>query len=276
MEIKFTKMHGLGNDFVVINAISQVINLTSEQIVALSDRHFGVGCDQLLLVEKPSDLRAEFRYRIFNADGGEVEQCGNGARCFAIFVREQGLTTNDEILVETAGGLIKLIVEQDQVTVDMGIPDFRPDSLPFLVESQAESYNLMVNDMEYAIGAVSMGNPHAVLQVDDVDKADVKSIGAAIESHALFPNRVNVGFMEIVNRDEIRLRVYERGAAETLACGTGACAAVSVGRMLGKLNERVTVQLHGGSLDIRWQGEGHTLLMTGPATTVFQGQITCE
>ena len=230
----------------------------------------------MLLVEKPSDLRAEFRYRIFNADGGEVEQCGNGARCFAIFVREQGLTTNDTILVETACGLIKLIVEQDQVTVDMGIPDFRPDSLPFLVESQAESYNLMVNDMEYAIAAVSMGNPHAVLQVDDVDKADVKSIGAAIESHAIFPNRVNVGFMEIVNRDEIRLRVYERGAAETLACGTGACAAVSVGRMLGKLNERVTVQLHGGSLDVRWQGEGHTLLMKGPATTVFQGLITCE
>ncbi len=276
MEIKFTKMHGLGNDFVVIDAISQVINLTSEQIVAISDRHFGVGCDQLLLVEKPLDVRAEFRYRIFNADGGEVEQCGNGARCFAIFVREQGLTTNDTILVETAGGLIELIVEQDQVTVNMGVPDFHPESLPFLVESQAESYNLMVNDTEYAIGAVSMGNPHAVLQVDDVDKADVKSIGAAIESHALFPNRVNVGFMEIVNRDEIRLRVYERGAAETLACGTGACAAVSVGRMLGKLNERVTVQLHGGSLDVRWQGEGHTLLMTGPATTVFQGLITCE
>jgi len=276
MEINFTKMHGLGNDFVVIDAISQVINLTSEQIVAISDRHFGVGCDQLLLVEKPSDVRAEFRYRIFNADGGEVEQCGNGARCFAIFVRQQGLTTNDAILVETAGGLIELIVEQDQVTVDMGMPDFHPDSLPFLVESQAESYNLMVNDTEYAIAAVSIGNPHAVLQVDDVDKADVKSIGAAIESHALFPNRVNVGFMEIVNRDKIRLRVYERGAAETLACGTGACAAVSVGRMLGKLNERVTVQLHGGSLDVRWQGEGYTLLMTGPATTVFQGLITCE
>ena len=259
MEIKFTKMHGLGNDFVVIDAISQLINLTSEQIVAISDRHFGVGCDQLLLVERPSDKGAEFRYRIFNADGGEVEQCGNGARCFAIFVREQGLTTNDVITVETAGGLIELIVEQDQVSVDMGMPDFHPGSLPFLVESQAESYNLMANETEYAIGAVSMGNPHAVLQVDDLDKVDVKSIGAAIESHALFPNRVNVGFMEIVNRDEIRLRVYERGAAETLACGTGACAAVSVGRMLGKLNERVTVQLHGGSLKIRWQGEGHTL-----------------
>lgn len=273
MEIKFTKMHGLGNDFVVIDAISQAINLTSEQIIAISDRHFGVGCDQLLLVEKPLDVRAEFRYRIFNADGGEVEQCGNGARCFAAFVREQGLTTNNVISVETAGGLIELIVEKDQVTVDMGVPNFHPNSLPFLVDSQAESYNIVVNDAVYAIGAVSMGNPHAVLQVDDINKADVESVGAAIESHQLFPKRVNVGFMEIVNRDEIRLRVYERGAAETLACGTGACAAVAVGRMLGILNERVTVQLHGGSLNIRWQGEGCTLVMTGPATTVFYGKI---
>jgi diaminopimelate epimerase len=276
MEIKFTKMHGLGNDFVVIDAISQAINLTTEQIIFLADRHFGIGCDQLLLVEKPVDLRAEFRYRIFNADGGEVEQCGNGARCFAVFVREQGLTTNDVISVETAGGLIELIVEQDQVTVDMGMPNFHPDSLPFSVENQAISYNLMVNGVEYAIGAVSMGNPHAVLQVEDINKADVESLGAAIESHQLFPKRVNVGFMEIVNRDEIRLRVYERGAAETLACGTGACAAVAVGRSLGILNERVTVQLHGGSLTIRWLGEGHTLLMTGPSTTVFYGIINID
>ena len=276
MEIKFTKMHGLGNDFVVIDAISQAINLTTEQIILISDRHFGVGCDQLLLVEKPVDLRAEFRYRIFNADGGEVEQCGNGARCFAVFVREQGLTTNDVISVETAGGLIELIVEQDQVTVDMGMPSFQPESLPFSVENQAISYNLMVNGVEYAIGAVSMGNPHAVLQVDDINKADVESVGAAIESHPLFPKRVNVGFMEIVNRDEIRLRVYERGAAETLACGTGACAAVAVGRSSGILNERVTVQLHGGSLIIRWPGEGQPLLMTGPATTVFYGIINID
>ena len=276
MDIKFTKMHGLGNDFVVIDAISQSINLTTEQIILISDRHFGVGCDQLLLVEKPVDLRAEFRYRIFNADGGEVEQCGNGARCFAVFVREQGLTTNDVILVETAGGLIKLVVENGQVTVDMGVPNFHPGSLPFSVENQAESYNLMVNGVEYAIGVVSMGNPHAVLQVADINTADVESVGAAIESHQLFPKRVNVGFMEIVNRDEIRLRVYERGAAETLACGTGACAAVAVGRMLDRLNERVTVQLHGGSLNIHWQGEGHTLLMTGPATTVFYGKINID
>ncbi len=276
MLIEFTKMHGLGNDFVIINAISQSITLTAEQVKAISDRHFGVGCDQLLLVEKPLGEVAEFRYRIFNADGGEVEQCGNGARCFALFVRDQGLTANKIINVETAGGLIELRVEGDQVTVDMGIPDFKPESLPFTVERQAETYNLMVNAVEYAIGAVSMGNPHAVLQVDDVDHAEVAILGKAIESHPQFPKRVNAGFMEIVSRNEIRLRVYERGAAETLACGTGACAAVAVGRLLGKLDEQVRVQLPGGSLNISWPGEGHTLLMTGPATTVFKGQINCD
>jgi len=276
MIIQFTKMHGLGNDFVVIDAISQTINLNSEQIRKIADRHFGVGCDQLLLVEKPLSTAAEFRYRIFNADGGEVEQCGNGARCFALFVREQGLTTNKVIRVETMKGLIELTVEGDLVTVDMGIPDFRPASLPFLVENQAENYNLMVNGAEYAIGAVSMGNPHAVLQVDDVETADVTTLGRAIESHHQFPQRVNVGFMQIISGDEIRLRVYERGAAETLACGTGACAAVAVGRQQGLLNEQVTVQLPGGNLTIRWPGEGQKLFMTGPATTVFKGQIDCE
>ena len=276
MEIKFTKMHGLGNDFVVINAISQSIDLSPEQIRHIADRHFGVGCDQLLLVETPSSTQAEFRYRIFNADGGEVEQCGNGARCFAVFVRDAGLTTNDSIKVETAGGLIELSIENDQVTVDMGIPNFDPDSLPFTAEKRAESYNIVVNDIEYAIGAVSVGNPHAVLQVEDVRSAEVETIGAAIQNHAQFPQRVNVGFMEMVNRDKINLRVYERGAAETLACGTGACAAVAVGRMQGKLNEAVTVRLAGGDLEINWLGEGQKLLMTGPATTVFQGQINCE
>jgi diaminopimelate epimerase len=276
MLIQFTKMHGLGNDFVVIDAISQAINLNTEQIKAIANRHFGIGCDQVLLVEKPTDSRAEFRYRIFNADGGEVEQCGNGARCFALFVREKGLTSNLVIPVETAGGLIELKIEGDQVTVDMGVPDFRPESLPFLVEKQAESYNLVVNGAEYAIGAVSMGNPHVVMQVDNVDTVNVEKIGAQIECHQQFPQRVNVGFMEIINRDEIRLRVYERGAAETLACGTGACAAVAVGRLQGKLNEQVTVRLHGGNLNICWPGVGQALLMTGPATTVFQGQIDCE
>lgn len=276
MVIQFTKMHGLGNDFVVIDAISQSINLSAEQISGIADRHFGVGCDQLLLVEKATDPRAEFRYRIFNADGGEVEQCGNGARCFAIFVREHGLTKNTTIPVETAGGLIELSVEQDQVTVDMGVPNFQPQSLPFIVENQQETYNLMVNGAEYAIGAVSMGNPHAVLYVDAINSADVQGIGALIENHQQFPQRVNVGFMQILNRNEISLRVYERGAGETLACGTGACAAVAVGRMHGALDEDVSVRLSGGDLHIHWQGEGKKLLMTGPATTVFQGKINCE
>lgn len=273
MMIEFTKMHGLGNDFVVIDAISQCINLTTEQIVAMADRHFGIGCDQLLLVEKPVDERAEFRYRIFNADGGEVEQCGNGARCFAIFVRQQRLTSNKEIIVETSGGLIELKVHDDQVTVNMGVPDFRPQSLPFLAENTAESYDLMVNGSQYAIGAVSMGNPHAVMQVDDLDTMDVQTLGQAIESHQYFPKRVNAGFMQIISRDDIRLRVFERGASETQACGTGACAAVAVGRKAGLLDETVTVHLRGGDLSITWSGEGHELLMTGPATTVFNGEI---
>jgi len=274
MDIQFTKMHGLGNDFVVIDAISQAVTLSAEQVRFIADRHFGVGCDQLLLVEESVNPAAEFRYRIFNADGGEVEQCGNGARCFAVFVRDQGLTSSTVIPVETAAGLIELRIEGDQVTVDMGIPDFGPENLPFMAEKRAESYDLMVNGDEYAIGAVSMGNPHAVLTVDDVDTAPVESLGAAIESHEKFPQRVNVGFMQIVSRNEIRLRVYERGAAETLACGTGACAAVAVGQQKGDLDEQVTVRLPGGELKIRWQGEGKTLLMTGPAATVFHGSIS--
>jgi diaminopimelate epimerase len=273
MEINFTKMHGLGNDFVIIDAISQEVHLTTEQIIAISDRHFGVGCDQLLLVENPTMPQAEFRYRIFNSDGGEVEQCGNGARCFALFVRQQGLTTNDNIPVETAGGLIELKVRGELVVVNMGIPDFQPQSLPFLVDYQADSYNLMVNGAEYAIGAVSMGNPHAVLLVDDTEEVDIETVGRTIESHPQFPKRVNVGFMQVVSPDEICLRVFERGAGETLACGTGACAAVAVGRQRGLLNERVTVHLPGGDLTIQWPGEGQTLLMTGPATTVFHGKL---
>jgi len=269
-------MHGLGNDFVVIDAISQAVDLTSEQITKLADRHFGIGCDQLLLVEKPTDTQAEFRYRIFNADGGEVEQCGNGARCFATFVRQRGLTTNTQIIVETAGGLIELKVSDEQVTVNMGVPDFRPQSLPFLAEKPAESYDLMVNGAEYAIGAVSMGNPHAVMQVDDLDSVNIDTLGAAIESHAQFPNRVNAGFMQVINREEIRLRVFERGVGETQACGTGACAAVAVGRKSGLLDEVVTVHLRGGDLKIRWPGAGQDLLMTGPATTVFDGSIEID
>ncbi len=276
MIIEFTKMHGLGNDFVVIDALTQQIDLTSEQIVAMADRHFGIGCDQLLLVEKPSNTQAEFRYRIFNADGGEVEQCGNGARCFALFVRQRGLTKNTEIMVETASGLIELKVKGEQVTVNMGEPDFEPKNLPFLAEKAAESYDLMVNGTEYAIGAVSMGNPHAVMLVENLDTIDIDQLGSAIESHERFPNRVNAGFMQIINRQQIRLRVFERGAGETRACGTGACAAVAVGRQAGLLDETVSVHLNGGNLSIQWFGEGHELLMTGPASSVFDGKINID
>jgi len=275
MQISFTKMHGLGNDFIVIDGINQCVNLTTEQVRFLADRRFGVGCDQLLLVEKPQSNEAEFRYRIYNADGGEVQQCGNGARCFARFVVEQGLTTSREIPVETAGGLIILTLESDgQVTVNMGVPNLAPESLPFVAEQQAISYPLQTSAGELEMAAVSMGNPHAVLIVDDVDTADVETLGPEIEGHQRFPQRVNVGFMQIVSASHIRLRVYERGAAETLACGTGACAAVAAGRLQGKLAESVKVSLPGGELVIRWRGPNEPLFMTGPATRVFEGSIT--
>jgi len=275
MQISFTKMHGLGNDFIVIDGINQRVNLTTEQVRFLADRRFGVGCDQLLLVEKPQGNEAEFRYRIYNADGGEVQQCGNGARCFARFVVEQGLTTSQEIPVETAGGLIILALESDgQVTVNMGVPNLAPDSLPFVAEKQALTYGLKTSAGEIQIAALSMGNPHAVLIVDDVDIADVETLGPEIEGHQRFPERVNVGFMQIVSADHIRLRVYERGAAETLACGTGACAAVAAGRLQDRLAESVKVSLPGGELVIRWRGPNEPLFMTGPATRVFEGSIT--
>ncbi|MES0327756.1 MAG: diaminopimelate epimerase [Gammaproteobacteria bacterium] len=274
MLINFTKMQGVGNDFVVIDAINQKIALTREQIRHISNRHFGVGCDQLLLVEESKSEDAEFRYRIFNADGGEVEQCGNGARCFARFVIDQGLTDSQVIPVETKSGLIQLELEADgRVTVDMGEPDFDPASLPFEAKGTPEYHELVVNDEKYAIGAVSIGNPHAVLLVESVKEAPVQMLGAAIESHHRFPQRVNVGFMEVEDRSNIRLRVYERGAGETMACGTGACAAVAVGIKNRLLDERVQVELRGGDLTIFWPGAGSHLMMTGPAETVYKGQI---
>ena len=274
MQLKFTKMHGIGNDFVVIDAISQSVHLSPEQIRHICDRHYGVGCDQLLLVETSHRPEAEFRYRIYNADGGEVGQCGNGARCFARFVRDQGLTHNNEIAVETAGGMIRLILQDDgQVTVDMGIPNFDPAALPFEAEARAESYDIVVNGDKYAIGAVSVGNPHAVILVDSVADAPVLTLGPALEKHPRFAEGVNVGFMEIVDRGHIRLRVFERGVGETLACGTGACAAVAIGIRNHLLDHQVQVALRGGELNIRWNGEGASLLMTGPAETVYQGQI---
>ena len=267
-------MHGLGNDFVVIDAINQTIDLSPEQIRFIADRRFGVGCDQLLLVEKPQSQNAEFQYRIFNADGGEVEQCGNGARCFARFVIDNNLTKSTEIPVETNSGLIVLTLNDDgNVTVNMGAPKFAPASLPFTADAQATEYELQTQDANVRIAAVSVGNPHAVLIVDNVDEAAVETLGPQIESHPRFPERVNVGFMQIVAKDEIRLRVYERGAAETLACGTGACAAVAAGIMQGKLADCVKVSLPGGELVIRWTGEDEPIFMTGPATRVFEGCI---
>jgi len=275
MEIQFTKMHGLGNDFVVIDAINQEIDLSEDQVRFIADRHFGVGCDQLLLVEAAATDEVDFFYRIFNADGGEVEQCGNGARCFAVFVREKGLTDKDFIRVETASGVIELQVQPDgQITVDMGIPEFNPWDIPFNVDTRLDEYALDLGGQVLKIGAVSMGNPHAVTIVDNVDTVAVDELGAGIENHALFPNRVNAGFMQIVDERHIRLRVFERGAGETLACGTGACAAMVVGRLQGHLTDEVQVDLPGGSLQISWQGEASPVMMTGPATTVFEGKIT--
>ena len=275
MEIQFTKMHGLGNDFVVIDGINQDIDLSEEQVQLIADRHFGVGCDQLLLVEPAESDEVDFMYRIFNADGGEVEQCGNGARCFAIFVREKGLSDKNPIVVETSTGVISLFIEDDeQVSVDMGVPELNPWAIPFNADTRLDEYALDVNGEVLKIGAVSMGNPHAVTIVDNVETTDVDELGAAIENHALFPNRVNAGFMQLVSDSHIRLRVFERGAGETLACGTGACAAMVVGRLQGRLADEVQIDLAGGSLQISWQGEGAPVMMKGPATTVFEGKIT--
>lgn len=274
MVVNFTKMHGLGNDFMVIDTINQNIDLNSAQIKQLSDRQFGIGFDQLLLVESSKTDNAEFLYRIYNADGSEVEQCGNGARCFARFVIEKGLTNSTIIPVETSSGLISLkVLDNDLVEVDMGAPVFTPAALPFIADQQADEYILELAGESITLGAVSMGNPHAVIKVHDIETAAVASLGLMIESHPRFPNRVNVGFMQCIDRGHIRLRVYERGAGETLACGTGACAAVVSGIQRGWLDQEVEVSLPGGQLTIRWQGGTTPVLMTGPATTVYEGQI---
>lgn len=274
MNLRFSKMHGLGNDFMVIDAINQTVNLNAEMIRHWSDRHFGIGFDQLLIVEPANRDDVDFRYRIFNADGGEVEHCGNGARCFARFVRDKNLTEKATIPVNTESGVIILHVNDDgQVRVDMGEPQFEPARLPFSVANQQSHYDLTINDQTLSIGAVSMGNPHAVLQVDNIDTTPVSELGPAIESHRDFPSRVNAGFMQVLDKQHIRLRVYERGAGETLACGTGACAAVAVGRQWGLLSSHVEVELTGGRLMVEWSGTGSTMMMTGPATHVFDGEI---
>jgi diaminopimelate epimerase len=284
VKLRFTKMQGAGNDFVVLDGIAQKIDLTPARLRTLADRHFGVGADQILVVERARSPGVDFRYRIFNADGGEVEQCGNGARCFVRFVRDRGLTTKSEISVETLSGVIAPRLEADgQVTVDMGVPAFEPARVPFDTrgltprrERNADVWPLEVAGRTVSIVVVSMGNPHAVQIVPDVAQAPVATEGPLIERHARFPQRVNVGYMQVVDRSSIVLRVYERGAGETLACGTGACAAVAAGIRLGLLDSPVKVATRGGQLTIVWGGAENAIYMTGPAQTVFEGEIEIE
>ena len=277
MNLRFTKMHGAGNDFVVLDGVRQSVNLSAAQLRFLADRHFGVGCDQILLVETAQHPGADFRYRIFNADGGEVEQCGNGARCFVRFVHDQGLTHKREIVVETRSGLISPRLEDDgRVTVNMGAPIFDNARIPFTSDSAELIQALALGDDSVQITALSMGNPHAVQVVEDVERAPVATQGPLIENHPRFPNRVNAGFMQVRDRQNIRLRVFERGSGETLSCGTGACAAVVAGIRRGLLDQRVNVDTRGGVLSIHWAGDSQPVWMTGPAVSVFEGEINLE
>jgi len=277
MKLRFTKMHGLGNDFVVIDATRAPVDLTPARVKAIADRHFGVGCDQLLVVEPATQPGVDFRYRIFNADGGEVEQCGNGARCFVRFVHDKGLTDKREIRVETKSGVIAPRLREDGlVTVDMGVPELTPAKVPFVSDSDALVQPLQVGEATVAITAVSMGNPHAVQVVADVDAAPVAEQGALIERHPRFPARVNAGFLQVVDAHRVRLRVFERGAGETLACGTGACAAVVAGIVRNLVESPVRVETRGGELEIAWDGPGTPVLMTGPAVTVFEGEMSLD
>ncbi|MGZ5035292.1 MAG: diaminopimelate epimerase [Usitatibacter sp.] len=275
MGLRFAKMQGQGNDFVVIDGVRQEVSLSPGEVRAIADRHFGVGCDQVLLVEKAASAQNDFRYRIFNADGGEVEQCGNGARCFARFVLDEGLTAKREIRVETAGGVIRPRIEDSgQVTVDMGAPRFAPRDVPFAAEEARLVYPLVVAGVTIEVSVLSMGNPHAVQVVEDVERAPVATQGPLIENHPAFPKRVNAGYMQILTREHVRLRVWERGAGETLACGTGACAAVAAGIRRGLLANEVRVDTRGGALKIRWMGADDPVMMTGDAVRVFDGEIT--
>lgn len=284
MRLKFTKMHGRGNDFVMLNGITQAVALTVAQIRQIADRHFGIGCDQLLLVEQPTVAGVDFRYRIFNADGGEVEQCGNGTHCFAQFVRDEGLTSKSEIRAETLNGIISPFIAPDGlITTNMGAPQFSPLVIPFTTDDEQTRYDLLVNDVSITIGALSMGNPHALQVVADIDHAPVREQGPLIEHHVRFPKRVNAGYMQVLARDHIRLRVWERGAGETLACGTGACAAVVTGIRWNMLDADVRVSMRGGDLSVTWQGmrtgdngEAAAVFMSGRATTVYRGEINLQ
>jgi len=274
MLLRFTKMHGLGNDFMVLDLVSQHAHIQSKHARQWGDRHTGIGFDQLLIVEPPSNPDVDFRYRIFNADGTEVEQCGNGARCFARFVIDKRLTSKREIRVETKGGIIELTLRADgQISVDMGAPRLLPSEIPFQAESQALSYRVEVDGESVELAAVSMGNPHAVLRVDDVQAAPVRTLGPKLEQHPRFPQRVNVGFLQVLDRKLARLRVWERGAGETQACGTGACAAAVAAIQQGWMDSPLHLDLTGGRLAIEWAGPGHPVIMTGPAVRVYEGQV---
>jgi diaminopimelate epimerase len=273
-KMQFSKMHGLGNDFMVVDAVTQNVFFSPETIRRLADRHLGVGFDQLLVVEPPYDPELDFHYRIFNADGSEVSQCGNGARCFARFVRLRGLTNKRDIHVSTASGRMVLsVTENERVKVNMGEPKFEPGEVPFRANKAEKTYIMRAGGETVLCGVVSMGNPHAVIQVDDIDLAAVETLGPLMENHERFPERANIGFMQVVSRQHIRLRVFERGAGETQACGSGACGAVAVGIQQGLLEGQVRVDLPGGRLDIAWKGPGQPLFMTGPAAHVYDGFI---
>jgi diaminopimelate epimerase len=275
MRLRFTKMHGLGNDFIVIDAINQRVNLSPEQIQRLSDRRFGIGCDQLLIVEAPRSPDADFYYRIFNYDGSEVENCGNGARCFAKFVRDRQLTGKSTIIVDTVCGRMSLQIQKNNlISVDMGVPILEPAAIPFRANRRQTTYPLQLSDRVITISAISLGNPHAVTVVESVATALIAIQGPEIEAHSDFPNKVNAGFMAIKSMREIDLRVYERGVGETLACGTGACAAVVAGCLQHQLEASVLVNLPGGTLTVEWAGEGHSVMMSGPAASVFHGQVS--
>jgi len=275
MKLKFTKMHGLGNDFVVLNFVDNAISLSTEQAARISDRHFGVGCDQILIVERSEQDDIDFKYRILNADGSEVGQCGNGARCFVRYVHDKGLTDKNPITVETLTGQMTLMSDQNTglVTVNMGNPRFDPVEIPLNAPKKMSTYTLQHKDQTIEFSALSMGNPHAVLLVDDVATAPVQQLGAALEPHSMFPEKANIGFMQINSPQDINLRVYERGTGETRACGSGTCAAVVAGIQLGLLEDDVTAHLNGGDLRIQWAGEGHPVMMTGPAETSFEGEL---
>lgn len=273
MKVRFTKMQGLGNDFAVINATKEPFQLTTSQIQKMANRRFGVGFDQLLVLESSDREGVDFNFRIFNADGSEVGQCGNGARCIARFIREQNLSKASEFAISTLSDILHLKLENDdKVSVHMGVPHFNPVDVPFVADKAANLYDVEVNNQLVKLGVVNIGNPHAIIPVDQIDAGLVSTLGAKLSTHDRFPQGTNVGFMQVVNPQNIRLRVYERGTGETLACGSGACAAVAVGRRNGLLQERVMVSQPGGSLSIHWQGPDTPILMTGPATTVFLGE----